>query len=401
MINVREHQQRRERVLAELKNAGGAVAIYVSGDASTHGFKPDASFLYLTGIADEAGASVLFDPENPDPKRRCVLFLRPLNPEMEAWDGYRDELGSALRERYGFTQVMRTTHLPRMLTQAVRMRKRVALLHPLAVYDAPVSPDLALFRKVMERVPGVAIEDRSELLPTLRSVKSEGELAVMRRAIEATARGFEAALATIKPGINERDVQRAIEREFVQAGGSGTAYESIVGSGKAGTVLHYRANSAELKAGDLLVIDAGASVDGYAADITRTYPVNGKFTARQREIYDLVLRAQEASIASVRPGAWLHEVDEAAREVFRRAGIEDRYLHGIGHHLGIEVHDASPTRPLEAGNVVTIEPGLYLPGESLGVRIEDDVLVTAGGREVLSPQIEKDAGAIERRMGAR
>lgn len=395
MLPPAEYRARRDRVLAALTSPP-AVALCFSGDPSPHAFKPDPNFSYLTGIPDEPGASVLFDPAHPDPKRRCILFLRPLNPELEAWDGYRDEIASPLRERYGFSTILRTTMLPRMLTSALRLAKRAACLHPLAVYDAPPSPDLALFRRVSERVPGLAIDDRSELLPSLRAVKSEPELALMRRAIAATHQGFLAAARAIRPGTNERDVQRALEAAFLAHGASATAYDSIVGSGKAGTVLHYHANNAPLKDSDLLVIDAGASVLGYAADITRTFPVSGRFSPRQREIYSLVLNAQAAAIAAVRPGAWIHEVDEAARAVFRKASLEDRYLHGIGHHLGLEVHDATPTRPLEAGNVITIEPGLYLPAESLGVRLEDDLLVTATGAENLSASIPKDPDEVER-----
>ena len=390
-----EYRARRERVLAEL---GRAVGIVLAGEASAHGFRADPNFAYLTGLTGEAGAAVLFDPSNPDPRRRILLFLRPLNPEMEVWDGYRDPISTALRQRCGFDTVMRTTLLPRMLTQAVRLSKRGALLHALAVYDAPVSPDLALLRRVMERVPGVGIEDRSELLPSLRAIKSKAEVAIMRHAIAVTSAGYDAALGVIRPGASEHAVQRALERTWQDLGADGPAYESIVGGGINGTVLHYKDNSGTLKDGDLLVIDAGCSFAGYASDITRTYPVNGKFTKRQRELYDLVLGAQLASIRAVRPGVWMHEVDEAARKVFRRAGLEDKYLHGIGHQLGLETHDASPIKKLEAGMVITIEPGLYLPEERTGIRIEDDVLVTPRGAQILSPRIAKRAKDVEGEM---
>ncbi len=396
-ITTTSFRARRERVLRGL---GQSVGLVLSGDAAAHGFRPDPNFVYLTGLTAEPGACVLFDPSNPDPRRRCILFLRPLNPELEAWDGYRDPISATLRERCGFDTVMRTTHLPRMLTQGVRMAKRVACLHPLGVYDSPASPDLALFRRVMDRVPGVGIEDRSELLPSLRAIKSRSELEMMRRAIDITSAGYDAALAGIRPGATERHIQRALERTWHDLGADGPAYESIVGSGINATVLHYKDNSGSLKDGDLLVIDAGCSFAGYASDITRTYPVNGKFTRRQRELYDLVFQAQLASIRAVRPGAWLHEVDEATRKVFRRAGLEDKYLHGIGHQLGLETHDASPTKKLEAGMVITIEPGLYLPEERTGIRIEDDVLVTPRGAQVLSHQIAKAAKDVEKVMAA-
>ncbi len=398
-IPIAEYRARRGRIGAAL---GKGVGIVLAGEASAHGFRPDPNFAYLTGLTGEAGAAVLFDPSNPDPRRRSILFLRPLNPELEVWDGYRDPISAALRERCGFDTVMRTTALPRMLTQAVRLCKRAALLHPLGVFDAPVSPDLALLRRVMERVPGVGVEDHSELLPSLRAIKSKSEVAIMRLAIGITSAGYDAALRVIRPGAPERAVQRALERTWQDHGADGPAYESIVGAGINGTVLHYKDNSGTLRDGDLLVIDAGCSYAGYASDITRTYPVNGRFTERQREVYDLVLEAQLAAIRAVRPGVWIHEVDEAARKVFRRAGLEDKYLHGIGHQLGLETHDASPARKLEPGMVITIEPGLYLPEERTGIRIEDDVLVTPRGGQVLSPQIVKTAKDVERAMaGAR
>lgn len=168
-----------------------------------------------------------------------------------------------------------------------------------------------------------------------------------------------------------------------------------------GTVLHYRANNAPLVAGDLVVLDSGAQYAGYAADITRTYPVNGRFTKRQRAVYDIVLKSQLAAIAAVRPGATFGQIDKAARDVITKAGFGDFFIHGIGHHLGLEVHDITPNEPLKAGAVITIEPGIYLPAERFGVRIEDDILVTPSGRANLSAHIERDADAIEREIRSR
>jgi len=406
-IAVAEFIRRRERVLEALK---GAVGIVFAGDGggALHGkWQADANFRYLTGIADEPGAAVLFDPSAENPKRRCILFLRPLNPEMERWDGLREEIGAALRERTGFQTVMRTTALPSMLTAAVRRAKRAACLHSFSVYDAPVSPDLAVLRKVAERVVGVAIEDRTQLLASMRAVKSAAELRMMRRAAEATAAGYAAAYAVIRPGAREADVQEALESGFRRAGGAGTAYNSIVGSGLNGTVLHYSANSGVLEEGDLLVIDAGANFgppgSAYACDVTRTYPVSGTFSREQREVYETVLRAQEAAIRAARPGARLvSDVDGAARAVLEKAGYADAFIHGIGHQLGLEVHDITPDGPLKPGMVVTIEPGVYFPDRKMGIRIEDDILITRNGNENLTKMIPKSVDAVERALkGAR
>jgi Xaa-Pro aminopeptidase len=187
----------------------------------------------------------------------------------------------------------------------------------------------------------------------------------------------------------------------VREGGSGPAYNSIVGSGVNGTVLHYHANSETLEDGDLIVIDAGARYTGYAADITRTFPVSGKFTKEQREQYELVLKAQRASIAACRPGATMAEINDATIKIFEKAGVRDHYPHGIGHHLGLEVHDIDPDEPLKAGAIVTIEPGLYFRESGSGVRIEDDILITKDGRRNLSSMIPKTVEEIESVMAAR
>jgi len=395
MITKDEFHQRRQLCLTKLD---GAVGLVLAGDGapplSGH-WKPDAHFAYLTGITDEPGAAVLFDPKNPDPSRRCILFLKPRNPETEAWDGYRDPLTAALRARTGFDAVLRTTLLPRFVSAAARQRKRLACLHPLAVYEAPVSPDYAIFKKVAERTPGLAIEDQTDLIPRLRSLKSPAEVDLLKQAVRATAAGYARVRAEIRPGVAERHIQRTLENAWAEAGGTGIGYNPIVGSGLRSTVLHYNANSGSLAEGDMLLIDAACSVHGYCADVTRTFPVSGRFTPRQREIYALVLRALRAATAAVRAGVFVHEVDEAARAVFREAGLEDFYIHGIGHQLGLEVHDATPDGPLQAGMVITVEPGLYLPEERIGVRLEDDILVTNTGSENLTASIAIELADIE------
>lgn len=402
-IESAEFAGRREKVLRALS---GAAAVVFAGDGAPplDGFwQPDWNFYYLTGIRDEIGAAVLFDPRAEDRKRRAVLFLRPLNPEAEEWDGLRDRIGTHLKKQTGFETVMRLGKLPSLLAAAARRRKRLACLHPFAPHDQPVSHDLAVYRRVCERVPGVTIEDRTTLLPELRAIKSPAELRLMRRACKATAAGYDAALRVLRPGLSERALQRAIEDTFTSAGAAGVGYNSIVGSGINGTVLHYMANSGTCRDGELVVIDAGARVGGeggggYTADVTRTFPVSGRFNADQKHVYNVVLRAQAAAIRAVRPGVHMHDVDNAARHVIDRAGFADRYPHGIGHQLGIEVHDVTPDGPLKPGMIVTIEPGIYLPDRGFGVRIEDDILVTRRGPVNLTASIPKAIGDIERAM---
>ena len=395
-ISIREYRARRERVLKELK---GAAAVVLAGDGSAPlrgRWRSDRNFFWLTGIEDEFGAAVLFDPAAARPEHRIVLFLRPLNPEVDKWDGYRDEITPALRERHGFSAIFRSGSLPAFVTGAARRARRLACLHPFSTYPAPVSPDLAIYRQVTERVPGVAIEDRTQLLVGLRAVKSAAELGQMRTAAAATAAGYRAALAMLKPGVGEADIQAALENAYRAAGGDReTPYNSIVGAGLNGTVLHYMANDATARAGDLVVIDSAASVGGYAADVTRTLPVSGTFTAEQRKMYEVVLAAEEAAIRAARPGVLMSEVDRAARDIIDRAGYGHTFIHNIGHPLGLDVHEAPPDGPLREGMVVTIEPGIYFADLKTGIRIEDDILVTKRGPVNLTAAIPKTVRAVE------
>ncbi len=400
-LPITEFAARRERVL---KLLNGAAAVVFAGDGAPplHGrWEPDWHFYYLTGIRDEIGAAILFDPTAEDAKRRCTLFLRPLNPELEEWDGLRDRISTGLKKQTGFETVMRTNQLARFLLGAARKRKRLACLHPFATHDAPVSHDLQVYRKVAERTLGIAIEDRTTLLPELRAIKSPAEVKVMQEAVDATAAGYDAALKALRPGLTEKQLQKAIEDGFIAGGGTGVGYNSIVGSGLNGTVLHYMSNDGVCEDGDLVVIDAGARVGGYTADVTRTFPVSGRFTKEQREVYTIVLRALESATKAAKPGVWMHDVDAAARNIIEKAGYGDRFPHGIGHQLGIEVHDVTPDGPLKAGMIVTVEPGIYLPDRGFGVRIEDDVLITPRGPKVLTSRIPKTIDAIESAMRRR
>lgn len=394
-IPLSEYHARRNKVL---KSLDGAAAIVFAGEGAAPllgKWRPDQHFVYLTGLDNESGAAVLFDPTNENPRRRIILFLRPHNPELDRWDGYRDTISQNLKRATGFETIMRTNHLPAMLTAAARRAGRVACLHPFAPYTSAVSPDLTIFRQAQERIPGLEIENQTQLLPTMRAVKSTAELRLMQRAIEATAAGFDFVLKLIRPGMSEADVDAALEQAYRAHGASGVAYNSIVGSGLNGTVLHYMDNSRPMEAGDLLVIDSAARYAGYAADVTRTFPVSGRFTDEQREVYEIVLKAQLASIKAVRPRNTMTRVDEAAREVIDKAGYADAFPHSIGHQLGLEVHDVTPDGPLKPGMVVTIEPGIYLPEQRLGVRIEDDILVTAKGNKNLTDHIPKTVKEIE------
>jgi Xaa-Pro aminopeptidase len=399
-IELSEYQDRRNRVLKALKDSVGIVFAGEGSPPLTGRWRPDQNFFYLTGIENEPGAAVMFDPTAEDPKRRIVLFLRPLNIELERWDGYRQQIGPELKQATGFETVARVGGIAGALTAAAKRGKKFACLHPFAVYPAAVSPDLTAFQSVSQRVPGVSIEDQTNLLPSLRAIKSAAELKLMKLAVAATAAGFNSILKLIKPGVSERVIADALEFEYRKHGAETLAYNSIVGSGLNGTVLHYMENNQPMNDGDLIVIDSGGAFKGYAADITRTFPANGKFTDEQREVYEVVLKAQLASIKAVRVGTRMSDVEAAARNVIDKAKLGHAFIHGIGHQLGLEVHDVTPTGPLKAGMVVTIEPGVYLPERKLGVRIEDDILVTASGNVNLTAAVPKTIKEIEAAMAA-
>jgi Xaa-Pro aminopeptidase len=344
---------------------------------------------------------LLLDPRNPVPAKRATLLLRPLNPEVEKWDGLRDEIGSALRKRTGVDTVLRTGMLPRLLLEATKRSRSLACLMPLSGYSSPVSGDLQIMRQQAERVPGTVITDRSELLPRMRAAKSPAEVACIVEAGRITGLGFAAAMRHLKAGMNEFDLQECVEHAYRTGGARELAFRTIAGGGLNATVLHYHANDQPLREGELVVLDSGAKFNGYSADVTRTLPVGGKFSKRQRELYDIVLASQTAAIAALRPGATLADMDAAGRKVIADAGYGDYLIHGLGHHLGLDTHDASPDAPLEAGAVVTVEPGIYIAAERIGIRIEDDVEVTPSGPRILTPGIPRTADEVERAMAAR
>ena len=394
-IKVSEYQARRKKVSAALKGSVGLVFAGAGSPPLRGEWFPDMDFRYLTGISDEPGAVVLFDPTNPNPKRRTILFLKPVNPEMDVWDGYRDHISQELRDRYGFDTVMRTMALPRFLTEGARRTKKLSCLHPTAAYTQPLTPDLEIFQKVASRMPGCSIVDQSEVITSLRLVKSPAEIKQINAAIKATHNGLNRLMAKLKPGVGERDLHNALVGGFAEAGSVRNAFDPIVGSGHNATVLHYKENNGVCNDGDLIVVDSGAEINGYASDITRVFPANGKFTKEQAKLYNIVLKSQAAAIKAVKPGATMAQVDEASRKVIRDAGYGDQYLHGVGHHLGLETHDPSPDVKLKPGMVVTIEPGIYLQDKSIGIRIEDDILVTEKGNRNLSSMIPKTVAQVE------
>ncbi|MEE2888908.1 MAG: Xaa-Pro peptidase family protein [Planctomycetota bacterium] len=397
-ISADEFAQRRANASAELNGAAGVIFAGTGGGLEED-FRPHLHFEYLTGIIDEPGAMLVLDPTATRETHKEILVLSPHLPEVERWDGWRGTIDSSLREKFGFKTILRTNHFPGTLAQICARTKKAICLHPLSNHEHPVGPDLEVFQKLQQRIPGFEIVDGSLIVPRLRAVKSASELAMIKRSAEITEEGFREVLSILKPGISEFDVQEAAEHGYRSHGSRGPFYGTIVGTGFNGTILHYQANDQIIGEQDLVVIDSGARFGegsgGYGSDVTRTYPASGVFTDRQKEIYQIVLDSMETTIAAIKAGVEYSKLDEISRKVITDAGYGDYYPHGVGHPIGLEVHDVQPDPTAPEGSVITIEPGIYLPDEGFGVRIEDDILVTADGPVNLTGGIPKTVEEIE------
>jgi Xaa-Pro aminopeptidase len=429
--NPAAYRLRRERLA---KAIGAGVAVVPTApervrNRDTHyPYRFDSHFYYLSGFAEPEAALVIVAGAKP----RTLLFCREKNEEREIWDGFRHGPAAA-RERFGFDEAHPIEDLDEVL--AGLLENQPALLYPVgadAAWDARAMEWLNAVRAKARA--GTAAPDRVQdvrsLIDEMRLVKDAQELGVMRRAARISAGAHRRAMQETKPGRNEYEIEAELLYEFRRNGAQFPAYWPIVAGGSNACVLHYVFNDAPLRDGDLLLIDAGCELDGYAADITRTFPVNGRFSGAQRAVYDVVLAAQRAAIATVKPGnAWNDPHDAAVRvlaqgmldlkllsgtldTVLEKETYKRFYMHRTGHWLGLDVHDAGEYkragkwRPLAPGMVLTVEPGLYIrPGDdvpkalqNIGVRIEDDVAVAEGGCEVLTAEAPKAADDIEALM---
>jgi Xaa-Pro aminopeptidase len=362
--------------------------------------RPGSDFMYLTGIVDDPGAALLLAPG--ERTHREFLFLPNVDPEYDRWEGTRLLLGGELRRRTGFEKVARIGSLGATLAQTAARAGEMRYIGPLASPDAAMPRELDLYGRVSARVPGTRIVNNHGLVHAMRLVKEPRELELMRRAIAATDRGMRAAMHAARPGMKEFELKNIIENEFRAAGARGLAFPSIVGVARNAAVLHYSSGDNEMRAGDMILADIGAEYELYAADITRTFPVDGRFNPEQRRVYETVLNAQNAAARQLRPGAVYEDLQKAATDVLEAAGHRDDFWHGLGHFVGLDVHDVGDyAQPLPAGAVLTIEPGIYLPQREFGVRIEDEYLVTAGGNEHLSRSVPRTVAEIEAVMAAR
>jgi len=432
----REFARRRKRVMETMDER--SIAIVAAAPVRTRNrdveypYRPDSDFYYLTGFPEPEAVAVLAPGRA---QGEYLLFCRERDPEMELWTGARAGLEGAC-ETYDADDAFPIGDIDDILPGLMENRERV-------LYSMGYSPELD--QRVMGWVNRVRRRARAgvnapaefmaldHVLHEMRLFKSTAELKLMRRAGEVSARAHRRAMRVCRAGLREYQVEAELTHEFVLAGCRSPAYPSIVAAGPNACVLHYTANDAVLRDGELLLIDAGAEHECYASDVTRTFPVSGRFNRAQRDVYALVLAAQRAAIEQVRPGNHWNDPHEAAVRVLTEGLVDlgllkgrvstlikkERYkkffMHRTGHWLGMDVHDVGDYRVggqwrlLEPGMVMTVEPGLYIRGgergvarkwRNIGVRIEDDVLVTRDGHEVLTRSLPKDVDEVEALVGS-
>lgn len=438
-VEAAELRQRRDKVLSALRTRypDGAVLflrapeVRVYSRDITYPYRTDSDLYYLTGLHDP-GVALLLSTTPHEPHGHQILFTFPAPTDDEVlWTGKRTTPAQAARiSGIGPDSVVEFEHTASKLREVLGIRARpfvpyaghppiysrgssVALLYDPGRGFTPDDPPPAGYGFLLSALGSSAfhleLESSSDVIAPFRQVKSPAEIALIEKACDATCVALRRGARIARPGVYERDVAATIESTFRLQGASGWAFPSIIGSGPNACILHYQQYDRRLEEGDLVLMDVGAEHHLYAADVTRTIPVSGKFSPRQREIYDIVLNAQRQAMAVIKPGIAFKTIHETAKAAVARnllriglikseSDVRTYYPHGTNHGLGIDVHDSMPLHTLEAGMVLTVEPGIYIPEENIGIRIEDDVLVTEDGYRILSDGAPREAEEVERWM---
>jgi Xaa-Pro aminopeptidase len=390
-IPLSEYKTRRA---ALRKDLNGTVILFgkTVGNDEVFGFEQEPNFYYLTGWT-QPGAVLLLD------KNDEILFLPHHNERMEIFTGRKTSAEDPdVLQVTGFDRVLPIEKLESELDQALQGSERVYALR-----GQPGSEKLRTYLAFRD------VSDAAPLIARLRIKKSEAEIAAIQHATDISIKGHLAAWKRMQAGLYEYQIAATMSDVFFEDGCESYAYSPIIGSGPNSTILHYSSNRRRMDSGEVVVIDAAAECGHYASDITRTAPVSGRFTPRQREIYEVVLGAQKAAIAAIKPGArmWGEDgsITKIARDYINSHGQDSHgkplgkyFTHGLGHPVGIDVHDPMVNEPLEAGMVITVEPGIYIPEENIGVRIEDVVLVTENGAKVMSAALPKEPDQVEKAL---
>lgn len=411
-----DYRARRE---ALAKKAGGIVVLFAPLEAqeSLYAFRQDDNFYYLSGLTEPGSAFFIapaLDAKDNSPARTYteILFLPPRNPRIERFTG--PKLGADNPDAAkitGFDRVADMSKLPEELSKVMGSGRPVVYTDLPAEGESSAAYEPLAFLKRTSAF--LDFQDVKPSVSALRVVKDAGEIALLKKAVDASIAAHVATMKGVKPKVTEYEISALLQYEWGRRGCERPSYPPIVGSGHNSTVLHYSEDANTMKAGDVVVIDAAAECSMYAADITRTLPVSGHFTARQREIYDIVLGAQEAAISAFQSGKSVlfgdsdASLTKAARDYIKSHGkdlhgqaLDQYFIHGVGHYIGLDVHDAGDYKmPLAPGMTFTIEPGIYIPEENIGVRIEDDFLVDADGKLVkLSAALPSKAEEVEKIM---
>ncbi len=421
--NVDIFKKRRQKAIAQLGSKAlivGAHPELIRNDDVHFAYRQDTNLYYLTGFEEPESILLLLPGKNPQE----VMFVRRKNPERETWDGFRYGPADA-QTQFKFDQVY---PIDEFETRASELLKGFDGIYYRLRKNLKMDDTVLSIAESLRRTQGrtglglLSIHDADEFLGEMRVIKDEVELHNLRTACEISAQGHISAMQKIRPGMSERQVQAILQYEFLNRGAAREGYNFIVASGNAATTLHYNFNDQPCRDGDLLLIDAGAEFNYYTGDITRTFPVNGQFTKPQSEVYNHVLNVQQKIIDILKPGVPFRQLHEMGTELLtdamldlgllsgRKADIissgqhRKYYPHGIGHFLGMDVHDSGKyflkgePRPIEAGMTFTVEPGLYIPAHDtsapaefrgIGVRIEDNILITANGHEVMTKSAPK------------
>jgi Xaa-Pro aminopeptidase len=414
-----DYHARRE---ALAKKAGGVAVLLAPLEPmdSVYAFRQENNFYYLSGVT-VPGAGLLIAPAaeaQGDSAARAyteILFLPPRNLRLEKFTG--PQMGGSdpdAPKLTGFDRVEEMGKLPEEVAKLLANQRPVVFTEIASQGSTPASEDMVGFLRHSNAM--VFFQDVKPMLSSLRTVKDAGEIALLQKAVGASVAAHFAAMNAVKPGVKEYEISALMQYEWDKRGCERPSYAPIVGSGHNSTVLHYSENTNTMKAGDVVVIDAAAEYSMYAADITRTLPINGHYTARQKEIYDIVLGAQEAAMAAFQSGKSMlvgdaeNSLNRVARDYIKTHGkdlhgqpLEQYFIHGLGHYLGLDVHDPGDYKaPLGPGMAFTIEPGIYIPEENIGVRIEDDFLVGADGKLIkLSAALPSKAEEVEKTMAGK
>ncbi|GMA57492.1 Xaa-Pro aminopeptidase [Alicyclobacillus sacchari] len=416
MTEPQAYIERRRRLLELLPERSFALlfayqAPYMSGDHPYSPFHVNRNFFYLSGIAQEHSILLL---AKLDGQEQMVLFTEHVSPTEEKWTGKRLSDDQA-RSVSGIETIQDIAQFEGTLGRLLRTGEYEQLYLDVEQDNWAQTETSAhrFARTFRDKYPAVSIRNPYPLICRLRTVKDDGEIKQIREALRITKDGILRMMQHAKPGMKEYELEAHFDYALRSQGVREHAFPSIIAGGERATVLHYVTNDQAIAEGDLVLCDLGAAFGGYSADITRTFPITGKFSDRQRQLYEIVLKAMEATFAAIRPGVTLAELNDVTKATYARElkaigliqeddEVSRYYYHSVSHRLGLDTHDVgSPKWPLQPGDVITVEPGLYVAEEGIGIRIEDDVVVTADGYVNLSEDIPKRVEDVERLMTLR